>query len=223
MSKAAGICHALELSIVAPVQFGFPVAAVTIPALPNHLPEFQGTHPYIEQEYQFPGALGSLEIRAAKLGISAELCFYPPELGFLLPGRGLQGGEFYLSCNQTGLAKCCQHLSGLSPAPWLPEERGSPCERQRGGQPPPQPGRGHGTVLGCPGAELHPSSTTAGGTQPRRAKPKGCSPGRTLFACVFKPNVAPEIDRGDSSTAWGTILSAFFPGTFKGAEESNSH
>lgn len=54
---------------MAPVPFGFPVAAVTIPAFSNHLPEFQGSHPYIQQEYQCPGAPGDPEITAADAGI----------------------------------------------------------------------------------------------------------------------------------------------------------
>lgn len=133
------------------------MAAVTLPALSNHLPEFQGSHPYIQQEYQFPGALGGLQIRAAKPGISAELCSRHRSWNFSWLGCLLGGCRevgFCLSCNQTGLAKRCQRLPGLSPAPWHPEERGSRCERQRGGQLPPWSVQGHGAVLGCPpGAE----------------------------------------------------------------------
>lgn len=48
--------------------------------------------------------------------------------------------------------------------------------------------------------------------------------GRFLSLHVFKPNTAPEINReGDSPAARGAVLSTFFPGTFKGAEESDSH
>lgn len=48
--------------------------------------------------------------------------------------------------------------------------------------------------------------------------------GRFLSLHVFKPNTAPEINReGDSPAARGAVLSTFFPGTFKGAEESNFH
>lgn len=48
--------------------------------------------------------------------------------------------------------------------------------------------------------------------------------GRFLSLHVFKPNTAPEINReGDSPAAQGAVFSTFFPGTFKGAEESNSH
>lgn len=69
------------------------MAAVSIPALSNHLPEFQGSHPCIQQEYKFLGALDGLEIRRASPGVSAALCWHP-ELEFLLAGLsagGLQG------------------------------------------------------------------------------------------------------------------------------------
>lgn len=69
---------------------------------------------------------------------------------------GLHGGGGCLSCNQTGSAKRCQRLPGLGPAPWPWEEWGSHCERRRGDQPAPTSVRGHGAVLGCPGAEPHP-------------------------------------------------------------------
>lgn len=198
------------------------MAAVTLPALSNHLPEFQGSHPYIQQEYQFPGALGGLQIRAAKPGISAELCSCHRSWNFSWLGCLLGGCRevgFCLSCNQTGLAKRCQRLPGLSPAPWHPEERGSHCERQQGGQLPPWSVQGHGAVFGCPpGAE--PTSQQHHGEM----SPSNAAQGRTLSMHVFKPKAAPEINReGDSFAAWGSILSTFFPGTFKGAEESNSH
>lgn len=79
-----------------PVQFGFPVAAVTISAFSNHLPEFQGSHPYIQQEYKFPGALGDPEIRAATTRIVLS-CAHPTRAGIPL-GQGVCWG-----CRELGV------------------------------------------------------------------------------------------------------------------------
>lgn len=82
-------------SPVAPVQFGFPVAAVTVPAFSNHLPEFQGSHPYIQQEYQFPGAPGDPEITAANTGILLS-CAPPTRAGIPL------GWDVCWGCRELG-------------------------------------------------------------------------------------------------------------------------